>query len=65
MSFNNGDPLEKILKIVIEDHSKNSTKVLCYSKIDLSEVINNGLNSSSKSANIDVSLSQNLGLMRL
>lgn len=65
MSFNNGTPLEKIVKICLEDNSTGSNHTICYARLDLAEVLNEVISEGAKTVYEDISLSQNLGLMRL
>jgi hypothetical protein len=65
MSFNNGNPLEKIVKICLEDHSTGSGHTICYGRLDLADVLNEVISEGAKTVYEDISFSQNLGLMRL
>jgi hypothetical protein len=65
MSFDGGRAMEKCLKIWVEDHSLPTTQILCYGRIDLAESLNECISDGSKSSYVDISLSQNMGLMTL
>ena len=65
MSFSNDTPMEKIVKVCLEDHANGKGRTLCYSKFDLANVINESIFTKSKTVSLDICLSQNIGLMRL
>lgn len=65
MGYNENKPIEKFVKVALEDFSDITQRVLATGKFDLATVINKANEEGIKSVYEDISLSQNLGLMRL
>ena len=63
MSFTNGVPQEKIVKICLEDHSLSSPQIVCYSRLNLAEILEECIQEKVKTVQEDVNLAKNMGIM--
>lgn len=65
MSFTNGVPQEKTVKIWLEDHSLSTPKTICYARINLAEVLEECIQERVNNIQEDVNFAHNMGLMSL
>jgi hypothetical protein len=65
MSFKEFQPIEKIVKLSLEEHTGRESRVLATAKIDLAECILKAVKDECKSIYEDITFLQGLGCMRL
>ena len=65
IGFKNKQPIEKVVKVSLEDFSNLEPRIIATGKFSLAEWINKAARDDSKSVYEDVNMSQGLGLMRL
>ena len=65
MSIKNSKPIEKVVKVSLEDFSNIEPRIIATGKFSLAECINKATENDAKSVYEDINLSQGLGLMRI